>query len=329
MGFDVLVFAEIRDGRFKKSVFESLALARALTGGDGRVSALLVGGGIGAKASELFAHGADVVALADDAPLADYNAASYAQALSAARAALDPSAVLFPATALGRDLAPRIAARWGVPVLAEAIELGRSADGGLTARKSMFGGKAFAKVATRGPGPHVVTVRPGAFAAGESQQGRTGEIRSIQVDADPLALRARIREVLASAGQKVDLAEAEIVVSGGRGLKGPEHFSLIQDLADALGGAVGASRAVVDKGWIDHHHQVGQTGVTVAPKLYIACGISGAIQHLAGMRMSGCIVAINSDPDAPIFKVADYGIVGDLFEVVPIMIEEVRKMRSS
>ena len=329
MAFDVLVFAEIRDGRFKKSVFESLSLARSLTGGDGRVGALLIGAGVAGRAGELFARGADLVAVADDPALAAYNAASFARALATVHGSFKPSAVLFPATAMGRDLAPRVAARWGVPVLAEAIELARSADGGLTARKSMFGGKAFGKVATSGGPPFVVTVRPGAFAAAEPTPGRAGETVPVALEADPLALRARVVEVLASAGQKVDLAEAEIVVSGGRGLKGPEHFALIEQLADAFGGAVGASRAVVDKGWIDHQHQVGQTGTTVAPKLYIACGISGAIQHLAGMRMSGCIVAINSDPDAPIFKIADFGIVGDLFEVVPIMIEEVRKMRSA
>ncbi len=329
MGFDVLVFAEMRDGLFKKSVHESLSLARSLTGGDGRVSALLVGAGVASKAADLFARGADAVAVADDPALARYNSASYAQALASAQAALKSSAVLLPATAMGRDLAPRVAARWGVPVLAEAIELARSADGGLAARKSMFGGKAFASITTCGAPPFVVTVRPGAFAAAEPEPGRSGETIAVTVGQDPLSQRARVVEMLASAGQKVDLAEAEIVVSGGRGLKGPENFALIESLADALGGAVGASRAVVDKGWIDHQHQVGQTGVTVAPKLYVACGISGAIQHLAGMRMSGCIIAINNDPDAPIFKIADFGIVGDLFEVIPIMIEEVRKMRSS
>jgi electron transfer flavoprotein alpha subunit len=329
MGFDVLVFGEMQGGRFKKSVFESLSLARSLTGGDGRVGALLVGAGISSSAAELFERGADVVAVAEDASLVNYNSASFAQALAATRAALKSSAVLIPATAMGRDLAPRIAARWGVPVLAEAIELARSAEGGLAARKSMYGGKAFARIETRGEPPYVVTVRPGAFAPAAPEPGRSGETVSITVEQDPLALRARVVEMLESAGQKVDLSEAEIVVSGGRGLKGPEHFALIRELADALGGAVGASRAVVDKGWIDHQQQVGQTGTTVAPKLYIACGISGAIQHLAGMRMSGCIIAINNDPDAPIFKIADYGIVGDLFEIVPIMIEEIRKMKSA
>lgn len=328
MGFDVLVFAEQRDGSFRKSALEALALGRALTQGDGRVSAVLAGKGITSLADELFRRGADQLFVADDPALDRPGPILLSRLVQDAAAAAKPSLILLPATSLGRDIAPRLAARLDRPWIAEAVEIARGAQG-LTARKSIVGGKAFATLATRGEPPFIATLRPGAHAAAEPDPSRTGSIQNLAVVPEPLALRAKIVDILQSVGQTVDLQEAEVVVAGGRGLKGPENFSLIRDLADALGAAVGASRAVVDKGWIDHQHQVGQTGVTVAPKLYIACGISGAIQHLAGMRTSGCIVAINSDADAPIFKVADFGIVGDLFEILPIMTEEARKMRAS
>lgn len=327
MARDILVFAEQRDGKFKKSVLECVNLARNLTDG-GRVGAVLVGPEMRSKAAELFAHGVDTVYLAEDPSLGTYNAASFVRVTQAAIEAAGPALILFAATAMGRDLAPRVAGRIGVPWLAEAIELGYTTDHQLQARKSMYGGKVFSTLQTKGDPPHVASVRPGAFALGEPRQDRTGEIVDLEKPEDPLSLRARVVEVLASAGETVDLQEAEIVVSGGRGLKAPEHFALVRELAEAFGGAVGASRAVVDAGWIDHQHQVGQTGVAVAPKLYIACGISGAIQHLAGMRSSGCIVAVNKDPDAPIFQVADFGIVGDLFEVVPVLTEEMKKVIS-
>ncbi len=328
MGFDVLVFAEQRNGTFKKSAFESLFLARKLIGGDGRVGAILVGSGIGGSANELISRGADLVFAADHPSLALFNPALYAGEALLACEAFHPSAVLFPATAMGKDLAPALAARCGVPWIAEAIEVERDRDD-LCARKSMYGGKVFGTVRTKGSALRVLSIRPGAYPAADRDPSRTGTTVALPLASEPAAERSRVVEVRGAVGQTVDLQEAEIIVSGGRGLKGPENFHLIRELADALGGAVGASRAVVDAGWIDHQHQVGQTGLTVAPKLYVACGISGAIQHLAGMRTSGCIVAINKDPDAPIFKIADYGIVGDLFEVVPILIEEVRKMRSS
>ncbi len=328
MGFDVLVFAEQRGGVFKKSAFEALALARALTKGDGAVTAILAGNGVEAKAADLISRGADTVVLADDPALERPGSILLSRLAQEAASSSKASLILLPATALGRDIAPRLAARLDRPWIAEAIEVSR-AEHGISARKSIVGGKAFATLATVGDPPYIVTLRPGAHPAADPDPSRSGSTVKLSVASDPLDLRAKVIDLLQSAGQTIDLQEAEIVVSGGRGLKGPENFSLIRDLADALGGAVGASRAVVDKGWIDHQHQVGQTGVTVSPKLYVACGISGAIQHLAGMRTSGCIVAINSDADAPIFKIADFGIVGDLFEVLPIMIEEARKMRAS
>jgi len=233
-----------------------------------------------------------------------------------------PAAVLFAASAMGKDLAPRVAARLGVGLATDCVAL--SAEGArLTATRPVFAAKAVQTV--RFPrSPALLTLRPKAFASVEGSGSATVTLLPVAVDA--AAAKAKVTGVAAAGGGKVDLTEAEIIVSGGRGLKGPEHFAMIEDLAAALGGVVGASRAVVDAGWRPHGDQVGQTGKTVSPKLYVAVGISGAIQHLAGMTSSRCIVAINKDAEAPIFKVADYGIVGDAFEVVPALTEAVRKL---
>jgi electron transfer flavoprotein alpha subunit len=227
-----------------------------------------------------------------------------------------PSVVLIPFTATGKDLAPRVAAKvdagLGCGLVSDVVSLSVK-DGRLVARRPQYAGKAYATVVWEGD-PQMATLRPNVFPLGAPNAARKAEVVKGQVEA---AGRAKVTAVHASAVAKVELAEAQIIVSGGRGLKGPEHFPLVTALGDAFGAAVGASRAVVDAGWVDHQLQVGQTGKTVSPTLYIAAGISGAIQHLAGMSSSKWIVAINKDPDAPIFKVANYGIVGDVFEILP------------
>jgi electron transfer flavoprotein alpha subunit len=226
---------------------------------------------------------------------------------------------------MGKDLAPRVAARLGAGLAADCIAV--AVEGGrLVATRPVFAGKAQQKVAFPGR-PALLSLRPKVFPAAAGA-GRTARVETLEIAWSPADARARVRSVEAAAGGSVDLTEAEIIVSGGRGLKGPEHFKVIEALAEALGATVGASRAVVDAGWRPHADQVGQTGKTVSPKLYVAIGISGAIQHLAGMSSSRCIVAINKDPEAPIFKIADYGIVGDLFEVVPALTEEVKKLNA-
>jgi electron transfer flavoprotein alpha subunit len=323
MAGTILVFAEQRDGKLKKSVLELLGLARDLSAG-GEVHALVLGQGIGAVAEEVARHGADRVWVTDDAGLALSRTDLYARQTAAAAEAAGAICVLFPATAMGRDLAPTLAARLQSPLFTECLGIARSAEG-FTARKAVYGGKALGIWSAEG-GTVVATIRPGAHAAAEA--GGAGEMTPLPLAAIPEP-RLRLLGVRKAEGETVDLQEAEVVVSGGRGLQDAKNFGLIEALAQAVGGAVGASRAVVDAGWIDHHHQVGQTGATVAPKLYIACGISGAIQHLAGMRTAGCIVAVNKDPDAPIFKAAHYGIVGDLFDVVPLLTAELRKSRAS
>jgi electron transfer flavoprotein alpha subunit len=217
-----------------------------------------------------------------------------------------------------------LAAKLNGALFTECLALARSGEG-FSARKSAYGGKALGTWTAAG-GPVVATVRPGAHAPAPAGAAAPVQAAAPVSAPDP---RLRLLGVRKAEGEVVDLQEAEIVVAGGRGLQDAKNFALIEALAHAVGGAVGASRAVVDAGWIDHHHQVGQTGVTVSPKLYIACGISGAIQHLAGMRTAGCIVAVNKDPDAPIFKTAHYGIVGDLFEMVPLLTEELRKSQAS
>ena len=319
----ILVFIEQRGGNIRKASLEALSEAKRLASGAALpVSAVLVGHGIGAKAAELGAYGAGKVFVADEERLARYSAEGYAAAVRAAVEKCQPAAVFMAATVLGRDLSGRVAARLGWGCLADVVKL--AIEGGtFVATRPVYSGKAFATAAGTGKGV-VVTLRPNVFPA-EGGKG-TAEVETLPASGGDI--RAVVKEILTKEGGELDVAEADVIVSGGRGIKGPENFALIRDLAKVLGAAVGASRAVVDAGWIDHAHQVGQTGKVVSPSLYIACGISGAIQHLAGMSSAKVIVAINNDAEAPIFKVADYGIVGDLFQVVPPLIEEIKKLKA-
>jgi electron transfer flavoprotein alpha subunit len=315
----ILVFVEQRNGVIRQASLQAISEAHRQAGGD--VAAVLVGSGVGDAAAGLGAYGTAKVFVADDPNLALYSSEGYGEAVAKAVEAAAPDAVFFAGTAMGRDLAPRVAAKLGVGALADVVALEKDGDQ-FVARRPVYSGKAFATVDSAGAKPQVISLRPNVFAVEET--GGSAEV--VALDGLSLAIRAVVKELVDTGGGELDVAEADIIVSGGRGLKGPENFALIRSLAEALGGAVGASRAAVDAGWIAHKHQVGQTGKVVSPSLYIAAGISGAIQHLAGMSSSKIIVAINKDPDAPIFKIADYGIVGDLFDVIPPMVEEVKKL---
>ena len=315
---NILVFVEQRNSEVRTASLQVLSEAKRQ---GGAVSAVLPGSGIGDAAAGLGAWGADKIYVADDPNLELYSSDGYAEVVLKAIEQAQPSAILFSGTAMGRDLAPTVAARLGVGAIPDAV--GLTLDGEtFSVRRPVYSGKAVATVDTAGKTPQVIGLRPNIFAAEES--GGAGEV--IALDGLSLSIRAVVKELLEAAGGELDVAEADVIVSGGRGIKGPENFALIKSLADALGGAVGASRAAVDAGWIEHSHQVGQTGKVVSPSLYVAAGISGAIQHLAGMSSSKVIVAINKDPDAPIFKVADYGIVGDLFDVIPPMVEAIKAL---
>ncbi len=315
----ILVFVEQRNGDIRQASLQAISEAHRQAGGD--VAAVFVGSGIGDAAAGLGAYGAARVFLADDPNLALYSSEGYGEAVAKAVESAAPNAVFFAGTAMGRDLAPWVAAKLGTGALADVVALEKDGDQ-FVARRPVYSGKAFATVDSAGSKPQVISLRPNVFAAEET--GGSAEV--VALDGLSLAIRAVVKDLLDTGGGEIDVAEADIIVSGGRGLKGPENFALIRELAQALGGAVGASRAAVDAGWIAHKHQVGQTGKVVSPSLYVAAGISGAIQHLAGMSSSKIIVAVNKDPDAPIFKIADYGIVGDLFDVIPPMVEEVKKL---
>jgi electron transfer flavoprotein alpha subunit len=319
----ILVFIEQRDGRVRSVAREALGeatrLAAALGGPVVGVCAAAADPGL----AELGGAGAGRILLATHPAFAGYDAAGYARAVAAAAAATSPSVILVGASAMGRDLAPRVAALLGAGLASDCTAL--AVEGGrLVAARPVYAGKALQRVAFPRT-PALVTLRPKVFAPA-SGNGGAAAVEALALEHDPAASRARVVRVAAAGGGKVDLTESEVIVSGGRGLKGPEHFALLEELAAVLGGTVGASRAVVDAGWRPHAEQVGQTGKTVSPKLYVAVGISGAIQHLAGMSSARCIVAINKDPEAPIFKVADYGVVGDLFDVVPALIAAVRQL---
>lgn len=321
----VLVFIEQRDGQVRSVSLEALGEATRLAGAMGSEVVGVCPAASDPGLAALGDAGADRVWLGQHPGFARYDADGYAAAVARAAEQERPAAVLFAASSMGRDLAPRVAARLGVGLASDCTALS-AAGGVLTARRPVFAGKAIQTL--RFPRtPALASLRPKMFAP-VSGAGKAGGVRTLEFEWKPPASAARVREVIAASGGKVDLTEAEFIVSGGRGLKGPENFRLIEQLAETLGATVGASRAVVDAGWRPHSDQVGQTGKTVAPKLYVAVGISGAIQHLAGMSSSRCIVAINKDPEAPIFKVADYGLVGDLFEVVPALTEAMKKLNA-
>jgi len=317
-----LVFIEQRGGKTRKASLEALSLARTLSGGP--AAAVIAGKGVSALAKDLGPYGAGTVYVADRDELELYSNKGYVGALDAAAKEEKPDAVLIAATAMGKDIAPRFAARHDVSVLADVMELRLEGDR-LVGSRPVYSGKARAEVDCGAAALQIATTRPNVFPA-ESRPG--AEPRVVTLELGEISPRARVVRIEASETKELDVAEADVIVSGGRGIKGPENWPVIRDLQEALGAALGASRAVVDAGWIDHQHQVGQTGNVVSPSLYVACGISGAIQHLAGMGTSKVIVALNKDPEAPIFKVATYGIAGDLFQVVPEVAKAVRAAKA-
>ena len=323
---NVLVFIEQRDGKIRKASLEALTLGRTVAGKlGGSLAAVVPGSGVASLAADLAAYGAAKVFVADAADLALYSCEGYTAALDAAATAFSPSVVLAPHRRVGRDVASRFAARRKVGVLADVMSL-ELESGRLVGTRSVYSGKARATVT---PNPfaelQVATPRPNVFPAAKADAPAAGEVVAISVS---VPIRAKVVRVEAPEAGEIDVAEAAKIVSGGRGIKGPENWPILKALCHELGAGLGASRAAVDAGWIDHSHQVGQTGKVVSPTLYIACGISGAIQHMAGMGSSKVIVAINKDADAPIFKAATYGIVGDLFAIVPAMTEAAKKLKA-
>ncbi|MBU0518744.1 electron transfer flavoprotein subunit alpha/FixB family protein [bacterium] len=317
-----LVFVEQRKGEFRKAAIEALCEGRRLSEG-GACVAVVIGSNVNGIAGQLGGFGADKVLVADNALLENYSTEGYTAALQKAVAETSPDAVLMAATAMGRDLAPRLGARLDVPVLADVTSLTWS--DGLQAVRPVYAGKVLMTVKANKKGA-IATTRPKAFLPKESD-GRSADVQALEFGLTEVDIKAKVKQVQSEGEDMIELTEADFVVSGGRGMKSEESFKLLDNLAKVLGGAVGASRAAVDAGWRGHSEQVGQTGKVVAPTLYIAAGISGAIQHLAGMTSSKVIVAINKDSEAPIFKIADYGIVGDVNEILPALTEEIRKLK--
>lgn len=317
----ILVFAEQVDGSYRKIAFEVLSEGRRLADAVGQsVTAVVLGSGVEGIAGELGKYGADRVLLGDDPALSDFTTAVYANVLFDVVKDNDPGIVLLGGSSQGKDLSAQLSARLGVALAMDCICLKLDGEK-LVATKPMYGGKVLAEVALEGI-PQMAAIRPNVMEIKEV--AKAGNVERLDVKTN--GVRARVIEKKLESASRVDLTEADIVVSGGRGMGGPD-YSLLEELAEILGGTVGASRAAVDEGWRPHSDQVGQTGKVVSPSLYIACGISGAIQHLAGMGASKYIVAINKDPEAPIFKKADYGIVGDIFETVPAIIAELKKLK--
>jgi len=320
-----LVYIEIRDGKVKKSSLEALSEAKRRADDMGMdVAAAIVGHNVEALSQEAFRYGASKVFVLENTLLSHYSPSGFTFALKSLIVEINPAVILFSATAMGKDLAPRLAASLGVSLASDCIRL--TANGGkLEVVRPIYAGKAFATFSFKSS-PQMASLRPNVFPMMGPIENQGETVKKDVVLAEDV-VKDQVVELLKAEGTDLDVTEAEIVISGGRGMKGPENFDLLRDLSSILPrSAVGASRSAVDAGWIDHQHQVGQTGKTVSPNIYLAFGISGAIQHLAGMSSSKFIVAVNKDPEAPIFKVADFGVIGDLFEVLPPLKEEFKKL---
>jgi electron transfer flavoprotein alpha subunit len=322
-----LVFIETRDGKVKKSSLEVLSEAKRKADElKADAGAVFVKPNSESLASDAFAYGAAKVYVLENPALSQYSAQSYAYALAALVKEINPEVILFAATSMGKDLAPRLAAKLGVNLASDCTRVYLN-DGKLEFTRPIFAGKALITVRLNSL-PQLATLRPNVFPLVEWVE-RSGEVVKKELSIPEDQLKGQVVEVVREKGEELDVSEADVIISGGRGMKGAENFALLKELSTIIPrSAVGASRSAVDAGWIGHQHQVGQTGKTVSPNLYFAVGISGAIQHLAGMSSSKCIVAVNKDPEAPIFKVADYGILGDLFQVIPCLKKELKKALS-
>lgn len=323
----ILAVVETKGKRIAPVTKQVLGAARRLADQKGSgVSAVIIGKEVTGLTQELIKLGADTVYACDSADVENFIDEPYAKIIAAAVSKELPQVILGGASFFGKELFPRLAVMLGSGLVPDITAL-EWEDDYILATRPAYGGRAILRVTPIGPGPQMATLRPKAFADAIPDDSRTGKVEQLPYDASKYAGRAKVLERVSEGGQRVSLTDADIIVSGGRGLRDPANFKLIRDLAEALGGAVGASRATVDAGWIPYAHQVGQTGKTVNPKLYIACGISGAIQHLVGMQSSKIIVAINRDSEAPIFKYATYGIVGDLFEILPALTERMKTLK--
>jgi electron transfer flavoprotein alpha subunit len=324
MAAALLVVTDQVNGIFRKASFEAISEARRIADKNGsQVVALVIGSGIDNLASIPVKYGADAVLIADHADLAAYVPSTYLELVLKAAESQGAEIVLMPESAMGMDLAPRIAARLDAGLASDCLSLTVQGDQ-FEAERPMYAGKVITRVSVSSK-VKVATLRPNIFKVQDPDDSKSAPVEKLALpDVQPKMTQKELR---AAGGSKMDLTEAEIIVTGGRGMKGPEHFNLLEQLAELLGGTVGATRAAVDAGWRPQTDQVGQTGKTVSPKLYMMFGASGSIQHWAGMSGAKCIVAVNKDPNAPIMSKADYSIVGDLFEVVPVLTEEIKKIR--
>jgi electron transfer flavoprotein alpha subunit len=325
MAGEVWVFAEHQNGKVRKTTLELLGKGGELAKAAGmELAALVLGSGVDGLAKELISY-ADKVYHWDDPLLERYNSDCYCQVIASQAKKEQPDIILAGATFLARDLFPRLAGRLDTGIAVDCLNLELGADGILTARRPLFGGKVLADVVCCQDKPQIALIRPNTFPLPDAPSLSKGKVLSVKVSVDPAQVRLEVLEVARAAKERLDLTEAEVIVTGGRGMKGAENFRLLDDLADVLGATVGATRGVVDSGWRPHDDQVGKSGKTVSPKLYFAVGLSGAIHHIMGMDTSKVVVAINKDPRAPIFHYADYGVVGDLFEVLPLLTAALKK----